>query len=382
MLSRTPKVHGIHFIALLMLVLSTSPMLLADARAASTEQETLRHLKQLRALPADASPDRLRQHNEAMDEAWKFYHGHRDEALPVLRRELAAEVHKPKPAPLLLLDVASYLYLDGEPEDRMRSLQALLAIDPDAPTIQANFDQLFRLTHGLAPMADARLLPFIDRVFLPTERGVMLSEQSFTLNPTLMCAFLYGVYGAEGERHLQPMLKNPERIERVMEVLKWLGSPDSVAAVEGAMPPKIEYDMFARELTFMMVNGGPQGREAMLRLDSARLDEQSKQHYERVKPAIEAQVYAQLRKKFEQFTGEQKVPDDKLKQQLATMYDNFGKDSRLNPQALLDSSLSKDYLIGELSKIRARMFTHADNQTLSDIELTNAVLNALRYRDH
>ena len=76
------------------------------------------------------------------------------------------------------------------------------------------------------------------------------------------------------------------------------------------------------------------------------------------------------------------MADDKLKQQLAAMYDNFGKDSRLNPQALLDSGLSKDYLIGELTKIRARMFTHADNQTLSDIELTNAVLNALRYRDH
>ena len=63
------------------------------------------------------------------------------------------------------------------------------------------------------------------------------------------------------------MLKNRELTERVMEVLKWLGSPDSVAAVEAAMPAKIEYDMFARELTFMMVNGGPQGREAMLRLD-------------------------------------------------------------------------------------------------------------------
>ena len=117
-----------------------------------------------------------------------------------MRRELAAEVRKPKRAQLLLLDVASYFYLDGEPEDRKLALQALLAIDPDAQAIQANFDQLFRLTHGLAPTGDPRLLPFFDRVFLPTERGVMLSEQSFTLNPTLMCAFLYGVYGAEGER--------------------------------------------------------------------------------------------------------------------------------------------------------------------------------------
>jgi hypothetical protein len=100
-----------------------------------------------------------------------------------------------------------------------------------------------------------------------------------------------------------------------------------------------------------------------------------------VKPAIEAQNYAQLRKKFDQFEGEKNVSDDKLKQSLAAMYENFGKDSRLNPQALLDSSLSKDYLIGELTRIRARMFTQVVNQTLSDVELTNAVLNTLRYRD-
>ena len=60
----------------------------------------------------------------------------------------------------------------------------------------------------------------------------------------------------------------------------------------------------------------PAGREAMLRLDKDRLDEQSQQHYDKVRPAIEAQTYGQLRKKFDQFTGEQKVADDKLRDRL------------------------------------------------------------------
>jgi hypothetical protein len=148
------------------------------------------------------------------------------------------------------------------------------------------------------------------------------------------------------------------------------------------MPAQSDYDLFTRELTFMMINGGPEGREAMLQVDPAHLDAQSKPYYEKVRPAIEAQSYPQLRKKFEQFTGETKLNEEQIKQRLAAMYENYGKDNRLNPQALLDSTLKKDYLIGELSRIRARMFSRVSDEALSDIELTNAVMNTLRYRDH
>lgn len=350
--------------------------------SATIEQETVQRLNKIRALPPEVSPERMRQHNEEMDEVWQYYHQHRDRSLPVLRKELAKELKSKSPSQLLLLDVASFLYLDGETDDRKQALQALLAIDPSTGTIQSNFDQLFRLTQGLAVSADPRLLPFIDKTFLPTERGVFLSEQSFTLNPTLMCAFLYGVYGAEGERHLQPFLANPDLLERVMEVLKWIGSPTSVDAVSKAVPKPVEYGMFSRQLTFMMVNGGPQGREAMLGIDPAQLDAQAREQYQKVKPAIEAQNYAQLRPKFDQFTGEKNVDPEQIKRQLQAMIDNYGKDTRLNPQAILDSSLPKDYLIEQLTRIRARMFTQLVNQTLSDVELTNAVLNTLRYRDH
>ena len=102
------------FDAVVLLAFSLFAVLAAQpAQCASTEQETMRRLAQLRAIPADSTPEQLRQHNEQMDDAWQFYHAHRDEALPVLRRELAAELRKPKPAQLLLLDVASFFYLDG-----------------------------------------------------------------------------------------------------------------------------------------------------------------------------------------------------------------------------------------------------------------------------
>jgi hypothetical protein len=373
----------IRFAALAMAALSCWFMLAArPALSASTEQETLKHLTELRAINADSTPEQIRQHNERMDDAWQFYHTHKEQAMPVLRRELAAELRRPQPAQLLLLDVASFLNLEGDNDDRKRAMQALLAIDGDANIIQANFDQLFRLTHAMASTGDPRMLPFIDRTFLATERGVVIPEHSLTLNPTLICAFLYGVYGAQGEHHLQPKLKDRDLTERVLEVLKWIGSPDSVTGVQAAMPAQVDYDLFARELTFMMVNGGPQGREAMLQLNPARLDPQSRQHYEKVRPAIEAQSYAQLRKKFDKFTGDQKLDEEQLKRRLAEMYEQYGKDNRLNPQALLDSSLQKDYLIGELSRIRARMFFRVSDEALSDVELTNAVLNTLRYRDH
>jgi hypothetical protein len=353
-----------------------------NAFSASVEQETMQHLARLRSITPTSTPEQIQQQNERMDEAWQFYHSNKNAALPVLRRELAAELKRKQPAQLLLLDVASFLFVEGDNEDRKRSMQALLAIDTDAQIMQVNFDQLFRLTHGLAGTGDPRLLEFIDRNFLPTERSVIMQEHSLTLNPTLICAFLYGQYGPEGEQHLQAKLKQPDRAERVLEVLKWIGSPISVPAVKAAMPAQSDYDLFTRELTFMMINGGPDGREAMLQIDPAHLDAQSKPYYEKVRPAIEAQGYPQLRKKFEQFTGETKLSEEQIKQRLAAMYENFGKDNRLNPQALLDSTLKKDYLIGELSRIRARMFSRVSDEALSDIELTNAVMNTLRYRDH
>jgi hypothetical protein len=93
--------------ALSLVLLAAQP-----AQCASTEQETMRRLAQLRAIPqtarrAAAPAQRADGRRLAVLPCAS------DEALPVLRRELAAELRKPKPAQLLLLDVASFFYLDG-----------------------------------------------------------------------------------------------------------------------------------------------------------------------------------------------------------------------------------------------------------------------------
>jgi len=195
-----------------------------------------------------------------------------------LRRELAAELGRSQSAQLVLLDVASFIHLQGDESDQKTALQALLAIQPESSIIVANFDQLFRLTHGLAGTGDSRLLQFIERTFLGTERSVFIAEHSLTLTPTLIGAFLYGTYGLEGKRHLQRKLPDPQHLSTVLEILKWVGLPDSVAAVSAVKAGQSDYEVFARVLTFMMVAGGPQGRAAMLNGDPKMLDPQAKEY--------------------------------------------------------------------------------------------------------
>jgi glutathione S-transferase len=93
--------------------------------------------------PADSTPEQLRQHNEQMDDAWQFYHAHRDEddagATPGARCGAA----QPKPAQLLLLDVASFSISTGRPMTARRPPRHSSPSIP-TPLIQTNFDQLFR----------------------------------------------------------------------------------------------------------------------------------------------------------------------------------------------------------------------------------------------
>ena len=62
----------------------SSVLLLASAAAwsASTEQETLRRLAQLRTIDPSSTAEQIQKHNEQMDEAWGFYKAHKDEAMP------------------------------------------------------------------------------------------------------------------------------------------------------------------------------------------------------------------------------------------------------------------------------------------------------------
>jgi len=62
------------------------------------------------------------------------------------------------------------------------------------------------------------------------------------------------------------------------------------------------------------------------------------------------------------------------------MYDNYGKDQETSPVAILDSEIDKSELISRLIEIRSRMSYRLSDEALSDVQNTNALINALYYR--
>jgi hypothetical protein len=52
----------------------------------------------------------------------------------------------------------------------------------------------------------------------------------------------------------------------------------------------------------------------------------------------------------------------------------------VHPLAILDSGLPRDELIDRLVRIRANMFVHLTDRALTEVDMTNFLINALRYR--
>jgi len=223
-----------------------------------------------------------------------------------------------------------------------------------------------------------RVLPFIDKTFLRNKVSVFIPQHALQLDETLVCVFLYGVYGDGAELHLSELLVDRDVATKVIEVLVWLGSPTSVANVKRAHAAARDYETFARMTTFMMRAGGPDGRSAMLEVEGSDLDAQSRDYYARIRPAIVSTSYASLRKQFPSAPGN--LSNDEIRARLAAMNRNFGKDETTQPSDVLDAKLPTDELVGELVKIRARTFNRLSDEALSDVEMTNALINTLRYR--
>jgi hypothetical protein len=346
------------------------------------ERAVAAHLDQLRAIKPGGDAKAIERSNAQMDEAWKYYTANSKEALPVLRKALAAEIARDKRADLLLLDVGYFLLTKGAPEDKDLARSALFALDPSAEIVRWNANQLFYFAHAVAASHDSRVLPFIDKAFLRGNMTVDVPQHAMTLDGTLTCVLLYGVYGKESEEHLRPALADAKTRRKAIEILIWIGSPRSNAAVRDAMLEARDYETFTRFMAFMMQDGGPEGRAIALAVDPGHLDGKAREYYGRVRPSVEKAGRDEYLKLAEHFPGERKLPDDEVKRRLKAMRANFGKDESTNPGALLESGLPKEYLIGEFIDIRALMFNRVSNEALSDVETTNAVLNGLRYRGH
>ena len=355
-------------------------VLVATATSQTIEKQALTHLDKIKAIRADADEKTVAGYNKSLDEAWKFFNDNKASALPILRREITIELQRPTPNDLLLLDIGYYLHLQPDSSDKQLAKDALFKLNPASEIVNLNQQQLFYFTYAVAADEDPRVLPFLDKAFLRQKMSAYVAPHALTLDETLVCVFLYGLQAQASERHLRSLLADKALTRKVLEILIWIGTPDSVPAVSEAMLADRNYETFSRAATFLMKTGGPEGRAAMLRLNPKDFDAQSQEYMERVRPLIQATSYETLRKQFS--TGRDVAPltEDTLKKRLADMFENNGRDDITDPSAVLDSTLPRTFLINELLRIRARMFRRLSNEALSDVVATNAILNTLYYR--
>ena len=356
----------------------------------TAQRQAAAHVERMRTIRAAANPEEARKFNAWLDEAWKFFLANPKDAVPVLRRELAAEMARKPRNDFLLLDLGYFLHEHGEPQDRTPARDALLALDPAAPVMRFNEQELFEFTHAAASDGDARVLAFIDRAYLRTPRTLKLpvppapggkAPETLALDPTGICVALYGSYGPGAEAHLRRQLRDGAVRNRVLEVLIWIGSPDSNADVRSAMiAASRDYEAFVRAATFLIRAGGPQGRFFLLGVNPATLDPKTREYYTKVRKPIAETGFAQLAKPFET-EGKVRMPDAEVKQLFAAMNSGYGSAVRMPPEAIVHSTLPREFLIEQLVRARERSLRRLTASSLSDVQLTDALLNALYYRE-
>lgn len=357
-----------------------NPVWSAPITASTIEAETLAKIGQLRAISTVAGSKPTAEYNNQMDATWKFFNKNKNEVLPILARELEAEMANTKPSDLVLLDIGYFLAIQNNDPYKKIAKRALFTLTPSAEVIQWNFQELFNFTYGFADDRDPKMLEFFDKVFLTTDKNAFVPQHAMTLDGTLMCVFLYGKYGPESEVHLRRLLADPKLRNRVIEILVWIGSAASLSDIKGAMAANRDHETFLRATAFMMGVGGPDGRAVMLGTETNGLAPKSKEYFNGIAQAVKESSFDTACRSLKSLPGYKKLTDEQVQARLQAMYKNFGKDVDTHPMAIVNSGLSKNYLISELIKIRARMLYRLSNEALDDVQITNALMNALRYR--
>src|SRR5262245_6981871 len=356
------------------------PVVAGECVAATIEQETIARLNQIRAIRAVSDSKAIEQYNKQMDEAWQFFSANKTLVLPILRNQLKDELTRPQRSDLLLLDVGLFVHSHDNADGKDIAKGALFALNPRAAIVQANNQELFEFAHAVAREHDSRAPAFIDRAFLASDQKVFVPQHALTLDPTLICAYLFGVYGPESEAYLRTRLADKAVSKRIIEILVWIGSPDSIGDVKGALTASPDYDTLIRATSYMMQSAGPAGRAFMVSLDSNRLDAKAQQYLTKIRKAAQDVSFQSMQAAFSRFPGESKLSDDEVKRRLGAMNRNFGRDDKTSPLAILGSGVNAELLIAELIRIRSRTFFRISDEALSDVHVTNTLINALRYR--
>lgn len=344
---------------------------LAPATAWAQAEPLADRIAAIRALPPAANLAEVGAQRVELNAAWRAFGIYRDDAVPLLRRELSAELRAKRPSPQLLLDAACFLLAYGSESDRALAQQAALALPPGAAL---DGPQLFRLVHAAAASQDPRLLPLIDRAFLRNGVSLPLPQQGAAIDENGVRVLLYGRFGAAGERHLQPFLKDAALAKPVLDVLQLVGGPDSLPAVLPLLQ-STDMEVFTRAVNFLMRAGGPEGRQALLALPAQGLS----------KDAVE--FMAPLREQLARQpapgggAGQAGASDVETRRQLDALEAADGSYQAADPASILRSGLPRQELLERLSRIRERNYGRATNEALAEIETTAALINAVRYRE-
>lgn len=367
---------------LLLVAVGAAGAAAAPAGAATLEAQTAEKLQQIRAIRPGQGDQADDAYNKQLDAAWEFFNTNKQQVLPVLRRLLKAEIEAREPNNLVLLDIGWYLHESELPDGKTLGREALFRLDPRAPIIEWNRKEFFELVHGAAEDHDPRVLTLIDSEFLRSDKKIVIPEHSLELDGTVVCVFLYGAYGADAESAVRAKLTDRSSANRAIEILIWLGSPESLQAVGAALSAAPNYETLSRVAAYMMQAAGPAGRDFMLKLDPKVLDAQGRDFLSKNRGAVQATTFDSIRKSSESLPGDKRLSDDEVKTRLNAMIANFGKADRTSPLAILDSGLPGNFLIAQLLEARHRSLYRLSDEALGDVEVTNSLINGLRYRNH
>ncbi|HET6263230.1 MAG TPA: hypothetical protein VFD95_00125 [Usitatibacter sp.] len=329
------------------------------ALSAAQEKTAIEHIERIRATRPAANPKEAEQFNKQLEDAWKFFLAHPGSIAPI-RRALSREMTQRPPNHFVLLDLGYYLHTHGSPADRELAKSALFTLDPAAPIMRFNLQELFQFTHVVAASRDERVLEFIERAFLRKQVAVEIPESKVTLDPTLATAWLYGAYGDGAEARLASLLRTPVTdkplARKVLEVLTWIGSPASNPQVKNVLiGASRDADTFMRTATFLMNVGGPQGRAVVLAVQPDGLDLWTASYFERIREPARATSFASLSRPLTQDASLKKV---------------------------LDADRPRAELIAQLDADRTRIFRLAPTkERVAEAQRVNLAINAIRYRD-
>lgn len=350
--------------------------------ANSVRQEVIDRVEKIRAIIPTNDKDKLSSYNKLLDENWKFFTENKHNVLPHLRKLIETEIRSSNANSMVLLDIGSFIYLSGANTDKNIGADALLKINPKGEIINRNFMQFFRFSHMVATSHGKKVLPLLDEVFLTTDQSVFIPQHVLTLDATLMSIFLYGVISDEIDIHLAKLLDEPKKRLRILEVLNWLGSVNSLTRVNRLLKNKIDDAAFQRILGINMRVGGKAGKHAMLSLDAKNLSNNLRQNISNIQGNIKKQsyenIYEQIKKMSE---GAENVNDKELINRMDAMIENGRLDNKTSALSVFNSKIDKNILLSKLKKQRSHILRRLSDEALSEVKVLNLMINGLQFKN-